>query len=68
MPKIFDLPEPLLRRAETAAADAGLPLEDFVMLAVEAKTAAHEGSMPFRVERNDLISPWLARRDEPVDA
>ena len=26
------------------------------------------GSMPFRVERNDLISPWQARRDEPVGA
>ena len=42
MPKMFELPEPLLLRAETAAADAGLPLEDWVMLAVEAKTAAHE--------------------------
>ena len=26
------------------------------------------GSMPFRVERNDLISPWPARTDERADA
>ena len=26
------------------------------------------GSMPFRVERNDLISPWPERTDEPADA
>ena len=36
-----------------ASAGAGLPLW---------------GSMPFRVERNDLISPWLARTDERADA
>ena len=32
------------------------------------KRPAPEGSMPFRVERNDLISPWLARTDERADA
>lgn len=42
MPKAFELPEPLLRRAEAAAADEGRPLEDWVALAVEAKAAAHE--------------------------
>ena len=26
------------------------------------------GSMPFRVERNDLISPWPGRTDERADA
>ena len=26
------------------------------------------GSMPFSVERNDLISPWPARTDGPADA
>ena len=26
------------------------------------------GSIPFRVERNDLISPWPARTDERADA
>lgn len=42
MPKTFELPEPLLRRAEAAAADEGCPLGDWVALAVEAKAAAHE--------------------------
>ena len=30
--------------------------------------ALHFGSMPFRVERNDLISPWPGRTDERADA
>ena len=42
MPKTFDLPDTLLRRAEAAAAGAGLPLEDWLALAIEAKATAHE--------------------------
>lgn len=42
MPKTFDLPDSLLRRAEAAAAEAGRPLADWVALAVEAKVTAHE--------------------------
>ncbi len=42
MPKTFDLPEPLLHRAEAAAAEEGRLLADWVALAVEAKVTAHE--------------------------
>ena len=42
MPKTFDLPEPLLHRAEATAAAEGRPLGDWVVIAVEAKVAAHE--------------------------
>jgi hypothetical protein len=42
VPKTFELPEPLLHRAEAAAADEGCPLEHWVALSIEAKVTAHE--------------------------
>lgn len=44
MPKTFELPEPLLHRAEAAAADEGCALERWVELAIYARVTAHEES------------------------
>ena len=48
---------------------ASVHLEDRILLDISmAQDEARLGSMPFRVERNDLISPLPARTDEPADA
>lgn len=61
MPKTLELPEPLLHRAETAVVDAGLPLADWVALAVEAKAAAHEESARARAASEAALNAFAAR-------
>ena len=45
MPNAFDLPESLQLRAEAAAANEGRPLQEWLLLAIETKVAAHEAAV-----------------------
>lgn len=61
MPKTFDLPETLLRRAEAAAAAEGRSLADWVALAVEVKAAAHEEAALARAASEAALNAFAAR-------
>ena len=58
-----------IRRTQAAQADVCCQMARYFLGKESPVTwVAVPGSMPFRVERNDLISPWLARTDERADA
>lgn len=61
MPKTFDLLEPLLRRAEAAAADEGCALERWVELAIEAKVTAHEDTARALADSDAALKAFASR-------
>lgn len=79
MKMTLEIPDPILRRAKSAAAARGVPLREFVTQAVKEKLAAfskpperpwvkHMGKLKHLHEETERVNQLIERDSEKIDA